>query len=382
MKKIISVLILAMACIACGNQGGSSKLTASGPKVKESTISKIERESLIAAQKEKQNTSFTKMVNTDGLKLNINPPTPDGNITEAMAEDIGFQLLTILSENGIGGVCNVPSFAFGVQLNETSRKVTGSSPQKMIVQYSALFTVSNTISSDVYSSCTTSLTGVGGTFGEAESCAVSEIKNSAAITAMLKEGCDNILKWYNDNLDELKLQVEGAEASKDYAYALALVEAVPKQSPEAYEYAASKRTQLRAQLLSQNAAKELTLMKDAIAKAGDDYSFDVAVHFQLIPTSVPEYAEASELWDRYQERLDDVAAQLKAKAEADEAAARKVAEMEAARLHETELAKIEADKEVAKYEAKATAASACYSANRGFFRKLGDKIIEGMETHQ
>lgn len=379
MKRIISILLIAIAFTSCGNSGGGSKVTSTGPKVKESTFNESERNALIDAQKGAKKSGYAQMVNTDGLKLNILPPVPDGNISEAMAEDIGYQLLTILSENGIGGVCNVPSFAFGVKLNETGRKTTGTTPQKMIVQYSALFTVSNTISSDVYSSCTTSLTGVGGTFGEAESCAVSEIKNSPAIATMLKDGCDNIIKWYNDNLDELKLQVEGAEASKDYAYALALVESVPKQSTSAFEYAASKRAQLRTQLLAQNAAKELSSMKDAIAKAGDDYSVDVAVHFQLIPTSAPEYVEASELWNKYQERLDNVAAQLKAKAAADEDAARKVAELEAARAHETELAKIAADKEVAKYEAKATAASAYYSANRGFFRKLGDKIIEGME---
>ena len=66
---------------------------------------------------------------------------------------------------------------------------------------------------------------------------------------------------------------------------------------------------------------------------------------------------------------------MEAKAEKDEEAAREFEKFKMMQEHETELAQIEADKMKAKYQAQAAAKAAEAKSSKGFWGKLGERII-------
>ena len=116
-------------------------------------------------------------------------------------------------------------------------------------------------------------------------------------------------------------------------------------------------------------------MTAAVASAGDDFDPSIGAYFKLIPTDAPEHAKAQELYKTYTQKCKERRDALEAKAEKDEAAAREFEKFKMMQEHETELAQIEADKMKAKYQAQAAAKAAEAKSSKGFWGKLGERII-------
>lgn len=394
MKKIFKagmlIIPVSLMLVACGNGGEKSSEagTAFAPKERTSSFSDEERQAAIAAKKESIQIDMNMTLNSRGIKLNVLPPTPQGeDITEAVAERMAVKMLQITTLNGIGGIGNVPGFALTACVNQTGRSATGTAPQKMVVKYDVTFQVMNVMTGDVYATTTQEIMGVGNSFIEANNNAANEIKNTPEVQKMLQLGSERILFWFNDNLAAFKKQVDAAVGQKDYALALAMVESVPQQATAAFSYAEKKQPELLLLLQKQHAADELAAMKSAIANAGATYSADVVAHMQMIPTGSSEYKEAKSLLTAYEKKIETANAELKAKAAANEAYARKLAETEAAREHEMELAKLEADKIKAKYEAESSSVAIELATRKrvadegkGFWSRLGSRIIDAVDS--
>lgn len=384
-KTIFAVTLVGITIASCGGNGNSQHADNSGgvkfvPKDKESKMTDEERKAAIAERKASLQVNLESMMNSNGVKLTVLPPSPHGEITEAVSEQIGAKMLSIIAANGIGGVNNVPDFALAATMSETGRQTTGSAPQKFIVKYELNYQVMNMLDGTVYASAPESITGVGNSFEEATRNAVNEIKSTPALQSMLATGSERVISWFNDNLPMFKNQVSRAINENNYALALAYLNSVPSQAAYAYDYASKEQPKVLEAYKKYNAATNFSALKGAIASGEQSMELkqEVYTYLSMIPVDTPEYSQAQKLVDSYQTNV------LIRQAEAQD---RQYKTEEAKRIHEEkmELAKQDAERQIALAEAKASEQSMRLhmrekdDSKRGFWGNLGTRIISGLD---
>ncbi len=376
MKKIFLFLSLVALIVSVSSCDGGGKGTKFAPQEKESKMSDEERAAAIAKARSQYNINLDTLLFSHGVKLSIlEPKTLGEDITTEIAQAIGVKMLEIATQNGISGLGTAPGFVMGTEIMQTGRAATGTAPQKMTVQYTLTFKVMNNATGDVFATATQEITGVGNSFIEANQNAVKNIKNTPAMQQMLQTASNRIIEWYNKNLGTLKSQVESAAGKGDYALALALVESVPEQATEAFQYAAGKIEGLTQGLMHKKAADMLGEMTSLMASSGDNFDPAVGAYFKMIPTDSPEHAKAQELYTNYEQKCKARKEKLEAKAERDEQAANELKKLEMKYAHETEIAEIECEKMKAKYQAQAAAQAAQAKNSKGFWGKMGDRVL-------
>lgn len=376
--------LLGVAVASCGGNSKSQEESSQGvkfaPKERESKLTDAERKAAIAERKAALQVNLESMMSTNGVKLTVLPPTPNGDITEEISEQIGVKMLSIIAANGIGGVNNVPDFALAATMNETGRQTTGTAPQKCIVKYDINYQVMNVLDGNVYASTSEGITGVGNTFEEATRNAINEIKSNANLQSMLSTGSERIISWFNDNLPSLKNQVSGAMGDKNYALAMALLKSVPSQAETAYKYASEEYPKVLETYKKEQAVTNLAALKSAIAQGeqANEIRQEAYNYLAMIPVGTPEYTQAEKLVETYQTNV------LKKQAEAQK---RKYDKEEAERVQKEkmELAQLDADRQIAIAEARASEQAMRLhmrekdDSKRGFWGNLGARIISGMD---
>ena len=378
MKRIYNIIGIALMAVAIMSCGGQQKQgTKFQPKERESSMSDSERKAAIAQKKaELGGLNLDTLLYSHGVKFSIVQPKVQGeDITQDIADRIVMKMLQIACQNGISGMGTNPSFVLGTEIAQTGRAATATTPQKMTVKYDLTFKVMNTVTGDVYATATQEVMGVGNSFVEANQNFTSEIKNTPAIQKMLQTASERIIDWYNKNVQTVKNEIETAAGKGDYDLALALASSVPQQATAAFQYASSKMDELTKGLMHKKAADMLGEMTAAVASAGDDFDPSSGAYFKLIPTDAPEHAKAQELYKTYTQKCKERRDILEAKAEKDEEAAREFEKFKMMQEHETELAQIECDKMKAKYQAQAAAKAAEAKSSKGFWGKLGERVI-------
>lgn len=393
MNKAIYLTIALLGLTACSgnNTNGSkqeSQMQAStngkkfAPQERKSKFSEEERQAAIAAKRASLSLDPEIAFGSRSIKLSILPPTPEGDITEDVSIQIAQKMLSILSENGISGIGNAPNLVLGIKASQTGRESTGTVPQKMIVKYNLSYQVMNLASGDIYASQGQEVLGVGRSFEEAASNLAEGITNSPDLQQMLKIAEERILDFYSKNLQTVKNQVQDAVKRKNFDLAIALLHSIPEQAKDAFQYATQKLPEVFELMKRSHAADELAALQTAISVSDEAiFNPEVACHMQMIPSDMPEYAKAEALVKAYQTKIEARRKEIEAKAAEDEAYRRKLEELSIIHAHETELAQIETDKVIAKYEAQASSKHSreLLDASRGFWGNLGDRIIHGVD---
>lgn len=374
------MLALGMSFCAGKDSASDSKGKKFEPKERMSSMTDEQRQAAIAAKKESLQVDIPSLMHSNGVKLTVLPPEPTGDITPAISAQIGAKMLQIIAVNGIGGVNNVPDFALGATLSETGREVTATAPQKYIVKYDVNFKVLNMADGTVYSSASESITGVGSSFVEATRNAVNEVKSTSALQSMLSTAESRIIEWYDNNLRTVKNQVAAAVSANNYALAMAYLNSVPSQAAEAYAYASNEYPKVLDDYKKTIAASELAALKGEIAKGAQSAEInpDVYTHLALLPADSPQYQEAEKLVENYQTSVLSRQANEKEKASS-------ASESERIHKEQMEMAKLQADKEIALVQAKASQQALTRSIKemkddvRGFWGNLGARIISSMD---
>ena len=368
--NIIGVIMMALVIASCGgNKSGKTF----APEERQSSMTDSERKAAVAQKiAELDGLNMDTLLFGHNVKIGIVQPKVQGeDITQDIADRISMKMMQMASQNGISGIGAASGFVLGTEIAQTGRAATGTAPQKMTVKYDLTFKVVNVVTGDVYASATQEVTGVGNSFVEANQNFVKEIKNTPAIQKMLQTASERIVKWYDENLETVKNQVAQAEADGDFALAMGILSSVPEQAKEAFEWSSNKQPATQKAMLHKQAADMLGEMESVIASAGDEFTPAAGAYFQLIPTDAPEYAKAQGLYAEYQKKCNARRADLEAKAERDEQAARELDKVKMLYDHEEELANIEARKVKAKYQAMAAAKA---NKSRSIFGALGDAI--------
>jgi hypothetical protein len=330
-------------------------------------MSDSQRQKAIAAKKSQLTLDPVTMMTSNDVKLSVLPPYPAGDITEELSERIGVRMLSIIANNGIGGLNTVPGFALAAKISAGQKSATGTAPQKMVAEYTLGYQVINTVTGDVYATASQSISGVGDSYQQATLSAINSIKDDAAMQEMLASASAKIIEWFENNLPTFRNQVDAACTSGDYALALSLIQSVPQKATKAFEYANSRRSEISAKFQKSIAANELLAVKQAIQASGNTASADVYAHASLLPKDSKEYAEAQKLIAEYEKSVNTKA------------------QTDATRAQQLELANIEAEKVKAKYQAKATELALRKhlrekdDRNRGFWGSLGSRIISAID---
>jgi len=371
MKRIYNIIGIAlMCCLVMSCSSGQKKGKSFNPEERTSSLSVEERNQRLDKKRAELGFDIDSMISSHGVKLSIVMPKVQGDITEEVSKRMAIKMLQMASQNGMSGLGTNPNFVLGAEISQSGRSATGTAPQKMIVQYELTFKVMNALTGDVYGTSMQEVQGVGNSFEEANLNAVKEIKNTPKMQKFLQTANDRIVKWYNENLQTLKNQVEKAEGEGNYELALALLNSIPEQSTS-YNYVAEKQDALLKGMLHKRAADMLAEMESVLASSGDEFNPAVGAYFSLIPTDCPEHATAQKMYSEYEQKCKDRRAALEAKAERDEAAARELEKLQMLYDHEEALAQKEVDKISARYEAEASAKQ----KSKGFWGKLGDMCL-------
>ena len=366
--NIIGVALMGCLILSCSN--GQKKNKGFNPEERTSSLSIEERDQRLAQKRAELGFDLDSLVASHGVKLSIVMPKVQGDITEEVSKRMAIKMLQMASQNGMSGLGTNPNFVLGAEISQTGRAATGTALQKMTVQYELTFKVMNALNGDVYGTSIQEVQGVGNSFEEANLNAVKEIKNTPQIQKFLQTANDCILKWYNDNLQVIKNQIEKAEGDGNYELALALLNSIPEQSTS-YRYVAEKQDALLKGMLHKRAADMLAEMESVLASSGDEFNPAVGAYFSLIPTDCPEHATAQKMYAEYEKKCNARRSALEAKAERDEAAARELQKLQMQYDHQEALAQKEVDKISARYEAEAAAKQ----KSKGFWGKLGDMCL-------
>lgn len=303
---VLTCVLGALLCSCSSNGSNSDSGTKFKPVERTSSLSDSEREQKLAEMRQELGgISIDTMFYSHGVKMSVLPPAIGGDVTESAIERMVTKLLAITTQNGIGGMGSNPCFALAASMEATNRATTGTAPQKMMVEYDVTYYVINCVTGDLFGSITNKITGVGSSFSHATQMAINEIKNTVELQKLLATTSERIIDWYNTNLPLLKSKVAQAEAENDFALALALLESVPSQAPEAYKWANEQSAPILQKMLRQKAADYFAEMKSAIAQAGVSYSPEVAACMKMIPVDSPEYKEAQALYNNYSKGVKD-----------------------------------------------------------------------------
>ena len=383
--KLITIGVLGFLTVSCGNR--QDKDVKFNPSEKESSMTDAERKAAIAEKRKSLNVDISSMMNSNGVKLSVLPPSPSGDITAEISELIGTKMLGIIATNGIGGVNNVPDFALSATISETGKETTGGTPQKYIVKYEINYQVINMLDGTVYASAPESITGVGNTFQDATRKAVNEIKSTDNLQQMLATASERIIDWYKTNLPTLKNQVASALEKKDFALALAYLNSVPSQASEAYTYASQEYPKVLELYKKSESKRNLSELKSAIASSSSSLELNPQVYtfLAMIPEGSQDYKDALAAVTAYEKGVAQRQTKEETRQEKAEDARNKAEELRNEREYTMKMAQMQADKEIAIAEAKASEQAIKQhmkeqaDSKRGFWGNLGARIISGMD---
>lgn len=372
-KYITSVLIFIASCLvfSCGSQSGDKFNPQDRTTV---NMSNEERDRAIVDLKKSISLNIDTLLYSNNVKMSVLPPNSE-KLNDSQTELLGIRMLQMLSQNGIGGLNNVPGFALTAQITSGTTTATATAPQKFLTEYDVNYSVINTVTGDVYATCVQKISGAGSSEEQATNAALKQIGPNNAVAKMLNTASDKIINWFNENLSTFKAQISEAEANNNYALALALINSVPQQAQTAFSYAENRRANIENKFMMQIANSELVAMRQAIINSNNEPSAEVYAHYSLILPSSSLYKEATSALTKYEK---DVEAKIAAET------AQRQANLEAERQQQMELAKMENSRIMAKYTAQASEqAIRLYlsqnSAGGGFWKNLGARIIGAMD---
>ena len=337
-------------------------------------MSQEDRDRAIEDLKQSITINIDTLLNSTNVKMSVLPPLSD-KLNDSQTELIGVKMLQMLSQNGIGGMNNVPGFALTAKIHPTSIKATATAPQKFMLEYDVNYSVINTVTGDVYATCLQKISGAGASEEQATNEALKQIIPNNEVAKMLNTASDRIVNWFNDNLSTFKAQVSEAETNNNYTLALALIQSVPQQATTAFAYAENRRTDIENKFMNQIANSELVALKQAIIDSNNEPSAEVYAHYSLILPTSSLYKEATTALTKYEKDVDTTRAARNAQEQAN---------LEAERQNQMELAKMENSRIMAKYTAQASEqAIRLYlsqnSSGGGFWKNLGARIIGAID---
>lgn len=345
------IYILGVAALMLTACGGAEKKKGFNPKDRTTTSMSIEeRDAAIEAKRaEVAEVNIETLLSPHSIRMTVLPPAVGSGIDKGICEKVAMKLLQIASKNGISGVNGSSPIAFAAGFVEKNHEMTGSAPQKAMIEYEVTYYVTNLQTGDFYGSIAKDIIGVGDSFEDAAKKAIFEMKDFPELHNMISESEKRILAWYNENPQVIVDKVNAAAGKEDFGLALALINSVPEQATKCYALVHKMEHGILDKLQRKVAFQELAAMKDAIAAANGEYNPEIAAHLKMLPTGSKEAAQGQAAYDNY---VKQMGTERMLKIAAEERLQREQMELEKIKM---------------KYEYESTAQAAKSDNSSGFF---------------
>lgn len=299
---IILVIILLTACDGTGNKNGVKF----APKEKVSNLTEQERqEAILRKRQEMSGLNLDTLLFANNVKFTVLTPKPKDEITMDVSELAKMKMIELSCQNGVSGIGTNPIFVLVMTMTPTNKGITSTIPERKTGTYAMNIYVGNVITKDIYASISSKIMGVGDTYEQVAINAVENINNTPEFQLMLKKASQKIIRWYDNNFESFKMQVESFIGLGNYAQAHALLSSVPQDASKCFNYAKQKQEQVLNNLMEQRKADNLIGMKNAIAEAGSSYSPKVSAYYQMIPLNSSEKEIADKLYTKYMSDIEN-----------------------------------------------------------------------------
>lgn len=309
-KKLILLAFCLISIISLDSCNNSNSSKTNGkkfnPQQEEFSMTDRERQAAIEAKRASLSVVDTAIIIGNGIKLTIMTPNVDQEsfVSKQMSEELAMRMLSVASHNGISGMGGDPSFVFAAGITGADKKLTGTVPQKTMINYNVTLYVGNVLADAVFGTTTINLVGVGDNEQQAAINAAREFKDNITIQNMLTQSTKKIIDYYNTHTYEIKSQVKGYISIGKYDEAYAILRSVPQDATETFKYAQSQLESVGAKMMEKHSVQNLANLKAAITSSVGSYNPEIGAYLAMIPSSSAQYKEAQTLYENYSKNLN------------------------------------------------------------------------------
>lgn len=172
------------------------------------------------------------------------------------------KLQQIATKNGLGASKQNPRFIITVNLNVITKDVLPGSPTRIAMNIDATFFIADYITKTIFSTRTISFNAIGINIDKAYIDGIKSIKpESDEFSALISEGKDKIVRWYNDRCDFILQDSKTLATQKKYGEAIYQLSLVPDVCKECYFRASNEVAPLFQAYINDLCNKNLALAK-------------------------------------------------------------------------------------------------------------------------
>ena len=149
------------------------------------------------------------------------------------------KLNNIAAKNGLGGSATNPRFVLTANINVNEQGKTPTAPPQEYYVLNVTFFVVDVTTQTVFASTEISAKGVGTNTTKAYTDAINNgVKpENKQVRAMIEQGKEKILEYYNSQCDFILKDAQSKVDTKEFGYALYILNSVPRVSKECYDKA-------------------------------------------------------------------------------------------------------------------------------------------------
>lgn len=176
----------------------------------------------------------------DLARLSLTAVVPDElkNIPTESKKMLTNKLNNIAAKNGLAGSATNPRFIITANANIETKDITPTAPPKTAITLSITFYIADAVSQIIFASTQISAKGVGNNETKAYNSALNSIApTNTQIRAMIEEGKEKILEYYNSQCDIILKEAQSKADMKDFGYSFYILTSVPTVSKECYDKA-------------------------------------------------------------------------------------------------------------------------------------------------
>ncbi len=307
-KKISLVFVFMLLLVSCKDNNAFNPNKA----VAENAEADKERQEKLMHKKEQfranQGVGQNQLVFFDGkVKLTTMIPNDQG-LSDTEMKLLDGKLLQMVTANGIGGLGANPRFIIAPVVNVLRKDVTSTAPVKYSMKYNVVFYVADILTGSVYGTYDMSFTSIEASEARAFISGFENLKtNDAGFQEFLKNSQDKIIKYYEENGDNIIAEAGRLSAQNKYAQALTLLESIPMEAEAVYKKAIKASEPIFKKYLDNECETVLAMMKSSLGTYNElsaaGYNEEAMGYYKMIPSQGRCKKEADALYANYKKGM-------------------------------------------------------------------------------
>ncbi len=252
-------------------------------------------------------TDNTKTSDQVRIPLTAVIPADAESIPEAARPILLNRLRQLATSHGYSSSSVYPQFILTANPVLTDKKVIGSAPMKVSLEFETTLYIADQASKTIFSTTNVTLTGVGNTETEAYMNAMKTFRtDQPAIRSFTQAGRAEILKFYNTRCDFVMSKVDVLVKTNQATAALDMLLNIPDVNKACFDQAMAKAPQVFEASAAQQCRELIQAAKTVWANSPDRKGAERAALLLLaIPATTDCYAEANALLAEIKSKMQE-----------------------------------------------------------------------------